>query len=130
MFLTVKLAFIEALELAFDLGDTARIEELLGMIEELRPGERPPLLEAHRLYCRSKLIGDEAGFKAAAAAFRALEMPFWFARVLLDHGGLLREQGHADEAGWLLAEAAAIFEGLRAWPWIERAAGSGAELVG
>ena len=75
-FLTVKLCYVEALESAFALGDRAKVEELLDEIEALRPGARPPLLEAHAQRFRSKLSGDEAGYRAAAALFRELELAF------------------------------------------------------
>jgi len=127
-FLTVKLSFVEALGLASDLGDTARAEELLETIESMRPGERPPMLEAHVHRFRSKLTGDEPGFKAAADDFRELEMPFWLAVTLLEHGELLRDQGSAGEAEPLFAEATEIFERLRAVPWIGRAAWQRPEL--
>ena len=120
-FLTVKLAVVEALEAAFELGDTAKVEELLAMVESLRPGERPPLLEAHAFRFRSKLSGDEAGFERAAARFRELEMPFWLAVTELEHAERLAERGAATEAEPLLAEAAEIFERLGAKPWLERA---------
>jgi class 3 adenylate cyclase/tetratricopeptide (TPR) repeat protein len=122
-FLTVKLCLVEALEAAFALGDKARVEELLEMIEGLRPGERPPLLEAHAHRFRSKLTGDEAGYRAAAALFRELEMPFWLAVTLLEHG-------EAAGARPLVAEAREIFERLGATPWLERAGGAptGAEV--
>src|SRR5205085_5088591 len=45
--LTVKLGVVEALEAAFELGDTPKVEELLAMIANLRRGERPPMLDAH-----------------------------------------------------------------------------------
>ena len=60
-FLNVKLCYVEALESAFALGDGAKVEALLDEIEALRPGARPPLLEAHAQRFRSKLSGDEAG---------------------------------------------------------------------
>jgi hypothetical protein len=120
-FLTVKLGVVEALEAAFELGDTAKVEELLAMVESLRPGERPPLLEAHAFRFRSKLSGDEAGFERAAARFRELEMPFWLAVTELEHAERLAERGAATEAEPLLAEAAQIFERLGAKPWLERA---------
>ena len=56
----VKLALFEALEAALALGDTAKLEELLATIEALRPGDRPPLLEAHARRFRSKLDGGES----------------------------------------------------------------------
>jgi hypothetical protein len=62
---------------------------------------------------------------AAAAQFGELRIPFWQAVALLEHGELT-----GDEVS--LAEARAIFEQLRAAPWLERladAVGSGERLV-
>ena len=120
-FLTIKLSVVEALEAAFELGDSDRVDELLVMIESLRPGERPPLLDAHARRFRAKLSGDEAGFEAAADRFRKLEMPFWLAVTELEHAELLAEQGREAEAEPLLAEAREIFARLEAKPWLERA---------
>jgi hypothetical protein len=121
-FLTVKLSYVEALESAFALGDRAKVGALLDEIESLRFGERPPLLEAHAQRFRSKLSGDEAGYRAAAALFRELELQFDLAVTLL-------ELAEATGSERLLAEAREIFERLGATPWIERAAGSSSEAV-
>jgi class 3 adenylate cyclase/tetratricopeptide (TPR) repeat protein len=126
-FLTVKLAFVEALEIAWDLGDTARSEQLLAEIAAMRPGERPPMLDAHASRFRGKLDADPRALAAAETGFRELEMPFWLAVTLLEHGELLAEQGA--EAAPLLEEAAAIFEQLRAQPWLERARLAGQSAV-
>ncbi len=120
-FLTVKLGFVEALEAASELGETGKVEELLGTIEALRPGERPPLLDAHAARFRSKLSGDETGFQTAAARFRELELRFWLAVTELEHAEWLVTGGRAAEAEPLLAEAREIFERLEATPWLERA---------
>jgi class 3 adenylate cyclase/tetratricopeptide (TPR) repeat protein len=126
-FLTVKLGFVEALEAAYELGDTEKLEELLATIESLRPGERPPLLDAHARRFRSKLADDATGFKAAAERFRKLEMPFWLAVTELEHAERLAELGRAAEAEPLLADARQIFERLDAKPWLERALAVGPE---
>ena len=126
-YLTRKLGFVEALEAAFELGDTERLDALLVTIESLRPGERPPMLDAHARRFRAKLAGDDAGFEAAAARFRKLEMPFWLAVTELEHAELLADQGRGAEAEPLLAEAREIFARLEARPWLERAAGVGPE---
>jgi tetratricopeptide (TPR) repeat protein len=115
-FLNVKLCFVEGLEAAFEAGDTAKAEELLGTIESLRPGERPRLLEAHAHRFRAKLTGDEKRFRAAEELFRELELPFDLAVTLLEHG-----EATASDA--LVAEAREIFERLGATPWVERAGG-------
>jgi class 3 adenylate cyclase/tetratricopeptide (TPR) repeat protein len=119
-FLTVKLGLVEALEAAFALGETDKVRELLTLVEELRPGERPPLLEAHAHRFLGKLAGDEDELRAAAAAFRQLSLRFWLAVTLLEHGELLAEQARGDEAAPLLEEAREIFERLEARPWLER----------
>jgi tetratricopeptide (TPR) repeat protein len=126
-FLTMKLSVVEALEAAFECGDFDRLEELLVMIESLRPGERPPLLDAHAHRFRSKLSGDEAGYAAAADRFRKLEMTFWLALTELEHAELLAEQGRGAQAESLLAEAREIFEWLEARPWLERVLAVGPE---
>src|SRR5206468_4566043 len=121
--LTVKLGVVEALEAAFELGDTPKVEELLAMIANLRRGERPPMLDAHARRFRGKLDGDLAAFAAATARFRELEMPFWLALTELERAEALLAQGRADEAEPLLDEARQIFERLGAMPWLERAGG-------
>jgi len=126
-YLTIKLAFVEALEAAFEVGDAVRLEELLERVESLRPGERPPLLDAHARRFRAKLSGDVSGFAAAAARFRKLEMPFWLAVTALEHAERLLDLGGDAEAEPLLAEAREIFARLEARPWHDRATALGPE---
>jgi class 3 adenylate cyclase/tetratricopeptide (TPR) repeat protein len=126
-FLTIKLSFVEALEAAFDLGDASRLDELLVTIESLRPGERPPMLDAHARRFRSKLSADASGFEAAADRFRKLEMPFWLAVTELEHAERLVELGQDAEAEPRVAEARETFARLEARPWLERATALGPE---
>ena len=112
----VKQGLVEAIEAALTLGERERAGELLATIEKLPPGLRPPYLEAQAHRFRARLDGNEAGYRAAAARFRELEIPFWLAVTLLEHG---EEQG--------LAEAREIFERLEATPWLERVAAAAAE---
>ena len=119
-FLTVKLGFVEALESAFALGDAAKVDELLEVIEGLRPGERPPILEAHAYRFRARQSGEDAGFATAASRFRELGLPFWLALTELEHAEWLVGEERAEEARPLLAEAREIFEGLQALPYLER----------
>jgi tetratricopeptide (TPR) repeat protein len=120
----VKLGFVEALECAFELGDTGKLEELLEMIEALRPGERPPLLDAHAVRFRAKLAGDgaaaEKDFRRAADIFRERELIFWFAVIELEHAEWLGGRGRPDEAQPLLVDARETFKQLDAKPWLER----------
>jgi class 3 adenylate cyclase/tetratricopeptide (TPR) repeat protein len=120
-FLTKKLGVVEGLEAAFECGDVGKVEELLAMIESLRPGERPPLLDAHARRFRSKISGDVTGYEAATARFRKLEMPFCLAVTELEHAERLLELGQDADAEPLLAEAREIFVRLEARPWLERA---------
>jgi class 3 adenylate cyclase/predicted ATPase len=121
-FITIKLAFLEGMEAAYDLGDFDRAREFLRVIDGLRPGERPPLLEAHAHRFHARLDGDPAGYELAAAAFRRLEMVFHLGVTLLEHGEWLVAHDRVDDAEPLLAEAREIFERLEARPWLERTA--------
>jgi len=112
----VKQGLVEAIEAALALGRREQAGELLATIEKLPPGLRPPYLEAQAHRFRARLDGDEAGYRAAAARFRELEVPFWLGVTLLEHG---------EEPG--LAEARQIFERLEATPWLERVTAAAAE---
>jgi class 3 adenylate cyclase/tetratricopeptide (TPR) repeat protein len=123
----VKEGLVGALEAAFDLGDETKIEELLGHIETLRPGEVTPYLQAQGARFGAKLAahrgeGDqvEHGFEAAIEGFRTLSMPFHVALTQLELGGWLTSSGWAEEARLPLGEARDVFERLGAVPWLER----------
>ena len=116
----VKQGLVEGLEAAFTLGASANVEELLAIIESVPPGTRPPYLDAQAKRFRARLAGDTAGYRAAAARFRELELPFWLAVTLLELG---------EEPG--LAEAREILTRLAATPWLDRveaAAGAAAAV--
>jgi tetratricopeptide (TPR) repeat protein len=125
-FLTTKLMLVEGLEAAFELGDTAKVEELLAIIERHRPGERPPLLEAHAARFRAKLGVSpddvEAQFRRAVGIFRERELIMWLAVTQLEYAEWLLGQDRGSDAEPLLAEARATFERLEATPWVRRAA--------
>jgi hypothetical protein len=122
----IKHALVHGIEAALAIGDREQAEKLLGTIESLPPGIRPPFLDgqAHRLRARLAPAGGQvdAEYATAAARFRELELPFWLAATALEHSEWLVDQGRADEAEPLLAEAREIFDRLEATPWIERAA--------
>jgi tetratricopeptide (TPR) repeat protein len=121
------LALEQALAAAFALGDRAKADELLGIVETLPPGALTSLLRAIGARFgarRAALDGDaataHAAFLAAADVFREMETPFDLAVVLLEHGEWLSSNGRAAEAEPVLDEARATFERLRATPWLER----------
>ncbi|MDP9242570.1 MAG: hypothetical protein M3O84_05270, partial [Actinomycetota bacterium] len=123
----VKEALVEAVEAAFALGDLGKVEELLGVIEGLRPGELTPYVQAQGARFGAKLAaarGDtdrvEPGFEAAARQFADLSMPFARAVTLLEHGEWLISDDRSSEAEPMFEQARATFEELRAAPWIER----------
>ena len=116
-----KRALVEGVEAALDSGDIDAAVELLGEWERMRPVDRTPVLEASRVRLEARLAAAqgeetaEADLHRAAAVFRELKLPFHLAVTLLEHGELT-----GDDAS--LAEARAIFERLKAKPWLERAA--------
>jgi class 3 adenylate cyclase/tetratricopeptide (TPR) repeat protein len=118
----VKQGVVVALEAATALGDSANARELLAFLESEPPGRRAPYLDAQAHRFRARLDDDESGYEAAVRLFRELEIPFWLAVTLLEHGERLVQEGRSDEAAPLLAEAQEIFERLAATPWIERVA--------
>jgi hypothetical protein len=95
------------------MGESAKVEELLALVESVPPGTRPPYLDAQAKRFRARLSGDPSGYEAAAERFRDLSLPFWLALTLLEHGELTGDAS-------LLAEAREIFERLEARPWLER----------
>jgi class 3 adenylate cyclase/tetratricopeptide (TPR) repeat protein len=116
-----------ALEAAFALGDVAKVDELLAIVEHLPPGELNPFLRATGARFTAKRAardGDghtaEAGFSAAARIFREIEYSFDLAVVLLEHAEWLAEVGRLDDAAPLAAEAREILDRLRARPYIDR----------
>ncbi len=125
---TVKRALVQVIEAAFDLGDLERADELLDVIRGARPGLVTPYLRANGARLAARLAAArgeddsvEAGFFAAEKTFREIAMPFELAVTLLEHAEWLAAQDHHAETGPLVAEAAEIFEHLRANPWLERA---------
>jgi class 3 adenylate cyclase/tetratricopeptide (TPR) repeat protein len=120
----VKVALPHALEAALVLDERERAEELLGVVEALPPGLRPPYLVATARRFRARLAADPGAaddhFVAAAGELRALGASFQLAVVQLEHGERLLGDARADEAQPLLAEARETFERLQAAPWLGR----------
>ncbi len=117
-----KQGIVEALEAAFGLGESAKVEELLASVGAVPPGTRPPYLDAQAKRIRARLSEDGAGYEAAAARFRELGIVFWLAVTQLEHAEWLTAHDRADEAVPLLDETREIFERLGAVPWLARVA--------
>ena len=121
-----KQAIPVALEAALVLGERGRVEEILGRIESLPAGLRPPYLNTVALRFRARLSGDdpsaETGYEAAIAELHELEMPFHAAVVELELAEWLVAHDRRNDGEMPLARARETFERLRATPWIERTA--------
>jgi tetratricopeptide (TPR) repeat protein len=118
--------FAEVVECAFVASELARVEELIAKVDELKPAQLLPLLEAETTRARARLAAhasqlDTADrlFDRAIALFRELETPFYLARAQLGYAELLSRTGRG--GGELRAEAMAVFEQVGAVPWIARA---------
>jgi hypothetical protein len=128
---SVKEAFPIAVDAALLVGDTARAEGLLASAEAMGHGLVPQSVRAQAMRFRARMAaaGGDADradrlFRGAAGLLRELATPFPMAVALLEHAEWMAAaaDGHAREADAGLAEARAVFERLRATPWLERAA--------
>ena len=120
----VDLATAEA---ALESGRVDRAAEAVADVDGRPPGETGPLIRAQSARFRARVAAArgeteraEESFKVAAAAFRAYGMTFSLACTELEHAGWLVEQGRAEDAGPLVAEARETLARLRAMPWLER----------
>jgi tetratricopeptide (TPR) repeat protein len=124
----LKETFTIAVEAALAVGDHAAVERLLAAVDAMRPGRVPQSMRAQATRFRAHLAaaaGDneraERLFRGAAALLRELAMPFAMAVVQLEHVEWLAAGGGRGDAETGLAEARAVFERLRAAPWLARA---------
>jgi tetratricopeptide (TPR) repeat protein len=121
-----KLAIGEMFEAAMELGDIAKAEETLALLDALRPGELTPMLRAGRARFRGRLAAElgeddpDRSFTEAEEAYRDLGLPFLLAVTQLEHAEWLVAQGRSDEAEPRLVEARETFERLQARPWLDR----------
>ena len=119
-----KLAVEEVLECALTLGERTRVEQVLSVLDGLRPAELTPLYRGMRARFRGRLTdGPEAWahFREAEQAYEGLGADFYVAVTRLEHAESLTLHGRSDEAEALQAAARAVFERLGAKPWLERA---------
>jgi predicted ATPase/class 3 adenylate cyclase len=122
-----RLAFVDALEAALELGDLDSIRRRVEEFRERRPADQLPF-GVGQVRRFEALLAARAGegeraeerFRAAAEILREISARFYLACVLLEHGEWLSEAGRADDAEPLLREARETFERLEAAPWLER----------
>jgi predicted ATPase/class 3 adenylate cyclase len=124
-----KLALSAGLDAALALGNDAKADELLGLIEALAPGHSSPWLRAigarysaRRAAAHDDAATAEAGFTAAEDVYRSIPLPLELAETQVEHAEWLASHGRLDDAEPLLAEAEGLFGRLRATPWLERIA--------
>lgn len=126
MFQTYSVAmayFGEIVDTLLHSSREATLEKALAAIV----GTKWPVIAGQRLWARALLQirrGDLAGAEAAlaqsATALRTAGNPFALARVLLDHGTVLKQLGREPEAASSLDEARSLFAELAATPWCVR----------
>ena len=131
-----KLAWPLAVESAFAVSDLGAVEVILAPVLSMRPGEMPPALLGQGLRFKARLAaakgetaGVEQAFRSAVGTFREGEMAFLQAATEVEMAEWLVGQGRAAAAAEPLAEAAVIFERLKATPWLERVRKAGAATV-
>jgi hypothetical protein len=126
-----KVLLVEALECAYELGEVAKLEDLLSRIETLRGGELSPMLAAHSARFRAKLEPDvsraEADFRRAEKIFRECGLAFPLALTQLEHAERLAAEGRSGDRQALLDEARETFERLEALFWVERTLAVGSQ---
>ena len=116
----VKESYFVAGEAAFALGDLAKVEELVAMVEKLPPGNSSQFLQGHCLRFRARLAalrGDggrgRASVQAGGRALPRAGRSVLSRRHRAQQGEWLVAQNRADDAGPFLEEAQQLFEGLQ-----------------
>jgi hypothetical protein len=125
--LMTKIAFAEAVDAAFALGDLDLVRSLIDRGERLKSIRISPVIRALVDRSAARLAvatgeteGVDALFGGAAGLFRETGVRFWLAATLTEHGEWSCSQGREAEGSSLLEEARSIFESLGATTWRER----------
>ena len=95
------------------------VRELLAVTEQ-HGSSRGARAQKARLRARLPEHDALAELREAERLFRDLAAPYYLACVQTERAELLLAAGRRDEADALLAEARAVFERLRATPWLDR----------
>jgi tetratricopeptide (TPR) repeat protein len=119
--------FTDAATAASDLGEPELASPFVALAEATPARERTRTLEIACARIRGNVaaaVGDEDAaadqYAKGLAIARNLGRDAELAPLLFDYGRWLVETGRADEAGPLLDEARALFEGMRAKRWLDR----------
>jgi predicted ATPase len=112
---------------AFDLRDTAAVDDLLAQLDAYQPGHLAPMLRAERDLARARLAtagpADAAvAFAAAITSLRERSTPYHLAHGLLDHAQYLLGQGDVSSAVLGIEQARDIGDRLRCQPLLDRVA--------
>jgi tetratricopeptide (TPR) repeat protein len=122
--------FAEAIDCALAAGKARRADELLAAVDELKPAQLIPLLDAEAARARARRAAQKGDlavadqyFRRAIVVFRELQTPFYLARAQLEYAELLTANGRDpdDDVQALSDEATMVFESLGARPWLARA---------
>jgi class 3 adenylate cyclase/tetratricopeptide (TPR) repeat protein len=116
-----------AAHIAWDLGDTDTVGELLAMLDAYQPEYVAPALRAERALVRACLaaaggdLGVGPAFAAAIVGLRQHSTPYHLAHGLLDYAQHLSRLGDNDAAAAATAEARDIARRLSCQPLLDRA---------
>jgi tetratricopeptide (TPR) repeat protein len=116
-----------AATLAAAIGDPGLAEQIVSSVETMSPSAHTRAIDSqfHRIRANAAAArGDGAGaaeaFGLALAAARNLGFPPLLGPVLYDYARWLLEDGRADDAAPLLAEARELFAKMGATVWLQR----------
>jgi class 3 adenylate cyclase/tetratricopeptide (TPR) repeat protein len=118
-------AWLVAMESALALGETQRAQTLLADLEGRPAPELSPYMRGHAHRFRARLGAPdraEAELATAIGLFREIDAPFPLAVALLERAEALETAGRREDTEELLQEARAIFDRLKARPWLDRVA--------
>ncbi len=131
----IRGALIEAVEAAFALHREDTVAELIALVRDRVRGSLSLSFEAHILRWEARIAagsGDvvdaDTKFADAISRFVAVSRPFWAAVTRLEYAEALAAQGRDPEAVGLVTQARAMFDELRAVPWVERSDALAAEV--
>jgi hypothetical protein len=120
-------AITTTVESALEAGDFDAVETMLKPIRAMSPGHTPPSLyglgrryQARLDAAKGRSEGVEEGLASAAAIFHDAELTFFQACTQVELAEWLIGQSRPGDAEGPLNEAQAIFERLKARPWLER----------